>query len=194
MLQSKAIKEFTDEKSSKIYSWWIGTAVSKWYYDFTWKFFGKPIERVKKVWGWYWNVFRFDYDFDGHSLFAIIEYKLQRLEKVLIKGHAIQEPQDMKALKTAIKLAGRLKDDKYEIPFYERHNRKWGEMRSKFVPDKKTGSTKWLTSRPKAKTKKQQEEELKEFRAYYIAAEAQQKREEKNLYSILSKYLRNWWD
>ena len=108
MFQSKALKDFGDEKSSRLYLWWIETPMCNWWHSFTW-FFEKPYLQLKKLVGWQINVFRYDYDFDGYCLFAIIEYKLKRLQKCLFNGHAIQEDRNMKALRLAIKLAGRLK-------------------------------------------------------------------------------------
>jgi hypothetical protein len=186
MLDIKAIK-VSDSRPSKLYLWWIDTKFSKWYYDFTWKFIQNPIFQIKRLWDWYWAVFRYDYDFDGHCLFRIIEYKLKRLEKVLLNGLAVQDPKDMKALKLAIKLAGRLKEDNYEIAFHDRHDKKWGKrVRGR-------GNT-WTSDRPKANTPKKKEQEKKEYWDMIHAAEAQKKREEKIFYGILLKYLRNLWD
>src|ERR1700678_2782740 len=108
MFQSKRVKDLKEKESSKLYLWWIDTKISKVYYDFMWKFIQKPIFQIKRLYQWQTNVFKHDYDFDGHCLFAIIEYKLKRLEAVLKDGHVVQESVDMKALRLAIKLAGRL--------------------------------------------------------------------------------------
>ena len=196
MFSSKPLKDFPEEKrSNKLYLWWIQTPVADKYYEFVHKFITNPIYQVKRLCQWYWNVFRFDYDFDGHCLFAIIEYKLKRLEKVLENGHAVQTDQGMHALKLAIKLAGRLKEEKYEQAFWNRHDRKWGEMKTWFEDTGDgSGNSYWLSSRPKAQTEEQKEQKRLEHIAYIYAAEAQQKREEKWLYGILEKYLRSWWD
>jgi len=195
MFQSKALKDFPERTKSKLYKWWLESPIGDWYYRVTWKYFGKPLQDVKKMWSWYWNVFRFDYDFDGHSLFAIIEYKLKRIQKVLQNGHAVQEPKDMKALKLAIKLAGRLKDDDYDEPFWNRHDRKWGESKHWFEPcNDGTGNSYWHSSRPNANTPEEKEQESQEHLAYRYASEAKRNREEKQLYSILQNHLRVWWD
>ena len=195
MLQSKALRQSEPEKHSKLYLWWIQSTIGDWYYHYTWKFIDDPIFQVKRLWDWYWNVFRFDYDFDGHCLFAIIEYKLKRILPVLEKGHAIQEDKDIKALKLAIKLAGRLKDDNYEMDFYNRHEKKWGELKTWFTPTgDKSGSSRWNSSRPNVVTPEQKEQEIQDRWAGYKVADARMRREEKWLYSILAKYLRNLWD
>lgn len=194
MINSKALKDFSSEKSSKIYSWWIESAIGKAYYKVEW-FFQKPYYQLKKLIQWQWNVFRFDYDFDGHCMFAIIEYKLKRILPVLERGHAIQEDQDMHALRLAIKLAGRLKDDKYDIIQHDRHAKKWGESKYWFTPTGDgTGSSYMHSSRPNANTPEEKEQERKDFLAGCYASDAQMKREEKWLYAILHKYMRRWWD
>jgi hypothetical protein len=190
MFQSKALKEWPGQKKSKIYDWWIDTTMSKWYYDFMHKFIENPFFQLKRLCQWYLNVFRYDYDFDGHSLFGIIEYKLKRLEKCLINGHAFQEPIDMKALSLAIKLAGRLKDDKYEEVGYNRIDKIWGEINLNW--DAPEGVS--LASRPNVKTDEDKEQERAYSMIQYRASEYRMKREERWLYAILHKYLRNLWD
>jgi hypothetical protein len=195
MFRSKALKDLECEKRSKIYDWWIQTAVSGWYYDFEYKFIKNPIFQVKRLYQWYKNVFQYDFDFDGHCLFAIIEYKLKRIERVLFNGHAVQEVKDLKALKLAIKLAGRLKEDKYEDRGHDRIEKKWGELKTWFEPcNDGTTNSYWRSSRPKANTEEEKEQEIADRRAQYVAADYKMKREERWLYDILHKYLRFWWD
>lgn len=199
MFDSKALKEPERKKSwyydSKLYAWWVDTELSGYYYSFTYKFIENPIFQVKRLVQWYWNVFRNDYDFDGHCLYAIIEYKLKRLEKVLLNGHAIQQPQDMKALKLAIKIAGRLREDKYEEAFFDRFDKKWGEIHTWFEPCN-DGSDRsfWRSSRPNVKTEEDKAQESADRTAGYESCHNRMKREEKWLYAILHKYLRYWWD
>lgn len=194
MFQSKPIK-LPYKKRSKLYLWWLESTISDWYYAFTWKLFGKPWQDIKKMYDWYVNVFNNDFDFDGHSLFAIIEYKLKRLEKCLINGHAHQDTKDMKALKLAIRLAGRLKEDKYDEVGYDRHVKKWGEAKrwfelSEINKDLKT----WKASRPNVKTPEDEKQCSDDLRAFYEESYARAKKEEKYFYNILHKHLRNLWD
>lgn len=193
MFQSKPIKEF--KPSSKLYLWWLDTTVSEYYYAFTWKFFGKPWQDIKKMYGWYVNVFNNDFDFDGCSLFQIMEYKLQRLEKCLLKGMAHQSTKDMKALKLAIKLAGRLKDDKYDEVAYDRHVKKWGESKRWFEPcELNKDLSVWKSSRSNVKTPEDEKQCSDDLRAFYEASYARCKKEERYFYNILHTFLRNLWD
>lgn len=193
MLNSKPINLPKTEDYSKLYLWWIQTKLCKWYSDWTWKFFGRPWSLLKKSWDWYRNVWRFDFDFDGHSLFAILEYKLIRLQDCLVNGPAIQMPEDLKALKLAIKLAKRLKENKYEEVGHSRIEKKWGKsiVTFKKLPD---GNSQMNSRRSKAKGKKQQEQAWQESLEQYRLADIRMKREERILYAILHKYLRVWWD
>lgn len=195
MFQSKALKESYGKTRSKLYMWWLDTTVSDYYYRFTHKFITNPIFQVKRLVQWYWNVFYNDYDFDGHSLFQIIEYKLIRVQKCLVEGHAIQDPKDLKAIKLAIKLAGRLKDDKYEERGYDRVDKKYGESKHWFEPCNDGTTNSYLrSSRPKVNTDAEKEEEIAFRRKQYELSDYRCKREERWLYAILHKYLRNWWD
>lgn len=193
MFQSKALKNFSDKKRSKLSNWWRESSLSDYYYDFIHKYIDNPIFQVKRLYQWYMNVFR--YDFDGHCLYAIIEYKLKRVEKSLHKGHAIQEPKDMKALKLAVKLAGRLKDDKYDMVVYDRMEKKWGEFKTWTTPcEGRKGYNTWHSKYEKVNNKKDEKKSFEERQGLYAASHAKMKRDEKNLYAILYEYLRKWWD
>lgn len=195
MFRSKALKPFPkEEKESKLYLWWISTRVSKHYYDFVHKYITNPIFQIKKLYQWYKNVLQFDYDFDSHGLFRIIEYKLKRLQDCLVDGHLVHDSKDLKALKLAVKLAGRLKEDKYEMLFYDRHEKKWGKLIDWTTPIRGSTNVRWHARRPKAITKKQKEQEVKDFRESCESADRMMRREERNLYAILLKYGRSWWD
>lgn len=195
MYDSKPLKSFPRKERSRLYLWWIQSPVGDLYYDLVHRFIENPIFQVKRLLQWYWNVFRHDYDFDGHSLYAIIEYKLKRLEKCLLNGYAVQEDSHMHALRLAIKLAGRLKLDRYEEPFLNRHDRKWGESKT-WMEDtgRGNGSSYFRSSRPNAVTQEQKDQESKEYLACMHGAYAKQLREQSWFYGILSKYLNRLWD
>ena len=193
---SKALKDFERnyKKTGKLESWWLDCKLHSAIRDIRW-FFVKPYRQLKKLIDWQRNVFKNDYDFDAHCLYAIIEYKLKRVYPILEEGHAIQTQQDIKALRLAIKLAGRLDEDRYNMVEWDRHAKKWGEMKNWFTPvDDGTGNSYWNSSRPNAVTPEEQEKERLEMLAGYVRASAAMKRDEARLYGILSKYLRRWWD
>jgi hypothetical protein len=194
MFDSKALKDFPDKKRSKLYMWWLESDISDYYYDFVHNFITNPIYQVKRLFQWYWHVLRFDYDFDAHSIFAMTEYKLKRVEKALINGHAYQESQDMKALKLAIKLAGKLAKDDYDRAGYNRIERKWGKLVSWFTPIENSTNSTWHSKYEKENTEEDKAQCRTEMSAYFLAAEAKRTREAKWFYAILVKYQRAWWD
>lgn len=196
MFQSKALK-YDEEKISwrkKLYWWWIETSLSKFYYKWIRILVKNPTYQIKRLIEWYWNVFRFDYDFDGHCLFAIIEYKLKRLQKVLLNGHAVQELKDLKALRLAIKLAGRLKAEEYSHRFHERHESKFGKKEYWFTPQQDSDYLTMHTQQENAVFEKDKKRARKEFISGLTLADATERREQKWLFDILNKYLRNLWD
>jgi hypothetical protein len=195
MFQSKALKDPTHSKpSSKLYLWWIQTPVADWYYDLTWKYFGNPIFQAKRLYQWYVNVFHNDFDFDGHSMFAIIEYKLKRIKVCLDNGHSIHDPKDLKALDLAIKLSGRLKDDNYDSVAFDRIEKKWGKYRHWTTPYGDKGNSQWHSTYANIKTPEDEVQCLADRLASYAATDKKTKREEKWMFDILHKYMRNWWD
>ncbi len=193
MFRSKTLKD--SPARSKLYMWWIDTEISYYYYSFVHKFIQNPIFQIKKTYDWYMNALRFDYDFDSHGLFGIIEYKLKRLEKQLVHGNAWQDPKDLKALKLAIKLADRLREDKYEEVGYGRIDREWGEIGDDiFEPRNDSTSKTWHTYRSKVKSKEDEAQMLAYSAEQCRLSDIRTARDEKNLYSILQKHSRVWWD
>lgn len=178
---------------SKFYVWLRYSFVGKRCRRVYWKFIGNPCYQVKRLWEWYKNVFKNDFDFDGHCLYRIIAYKLSRVETSLKAGYAIQEPKDMKALKLAIKLANRLAEDEYEDHFYRRHELKWGKSKHSYTPAP-GGSYYMHSSRPNAKTPEEERQSNVEFIDSMRRAAEIYKREAKWLYSILTNHLEVWWD
>ena len=158
-------------------------------YDLT-----RPFRYLKKLYDWHSNVFKYDFDFDGHSLFRIMGYKLLRLETSLENGNSVQCPKDMRALKLAIKLAKKISRYDYGERLYRKHESKWGELRIWSTPIE--GSTRSImhSSRPNANTPEEIEQERKEIIETSILEVKLVERDRKRLYGILDKYLNSWWD
>lgn len=172
----------------RIRDWWWDTPIFKAYEKVEHFYY-----RLKKWWEWrpvLWD----NYDFDAHAIYALIHYKLKRINRCLENGVAIQEGQDMKALRLAIKLAGRIEADKYEDAFFRRHDKKWGELKTWFEPIPGSDSSYWRSARSNAVTEEEIEQERKESAEGYQAAEQKAVREKRWLFAIILKYDRNWWD
>lgn len=152
------------------------------------------IRRAKRL--LHWSKFMWtNWDFDATSIWPLLEYKLKRVQHCLQNGHAIQEPKDMKALRIAIKLAGRISNDYHEERFYARHKAKWGDFKSWFTPClDKPGMSEWHSFRSNAVTEQEKEQERSERLEGYRLSELFQARDEKLCLAIIQKYHRVWWD
>lgn len=139
-----------------------------------------------------------NYDFDSGFLYDLMSFKLKRIQKVLLDGHAIQENNDMDALKEAIKICDRLRECNYEDKYLRQHDKKWGGIRSKHIPNYdengKHTTTTWQTSRAKAKTPKQKTKERNEFRVCWESGEADRLADLTRLFEIFKNHERTWWD
>lgn len=193
MFNSKALKE--PKEHSKLYSWWLMSPIGDFYYDWSWRLFGKPVFEIKRGFQWWYHALRKTWDFDFQSIFTIIEYFLIRLQKTLLNGHAYQEEKDLQALRIAIKLAGRLKKDEYADRSRRHHDIKWGESKIWFEPcEDKKGCSYMKSSRPNVKTDEDKEQEMNDFKASWTIEEWQQQRDERRLYGILMKHGRRLRD
>lgn len=199
MFDSKPLKDQEEKEHSKLYLWWIESPLSDRYYKLQYAIM-KPFREIKKLWQWYRNVFRYDYDFDGHCLYRIIRYKLERIKPELINGNALHEDRDLQALDIAIKLAKRLQEDHYDMRAWDRHEKKWGKFHWEFEKIEGTESkpggpysrmeSYWENVKTEEdKLKCNQERSDAMTLAYNIM-----KREERWLFAILQNHLRRWWD
>lgn len=176
----------------KYLAWYLESDLVDWYHDFTWKWFGKPVRDVGMVWGWYWNVIRFDYDFEAHCIFMFMKYKLERVQKILthypktaIDRHG-NKP--LQALRLAIKLADRIEKDDYLSILMDRHTAKWGEIEDMF----KCGRLNF--DRPNADTPEKIAQEKEEYRKACFRSEDLENRDRAWFFGIINKYQRHWWD
>ena len=162
-----------------------------WLYDF-WpvkKFYRLMtlINRSKRALHWakfMWT----NWDFDAHSIFPLLERKLLRIQNNLERGWAIQDPKDMKALRTAIKLAKRVSDEYHEEQLYKWHEKKWGNYRN----DWPLRNSKY--SRQGVNSEEQAEAERADLHVLYDRITTWRGRDEKLLFAIIQKYYRVWWD
>lgn len=138
------------------------------------------------------------YDFESAYLYDIMAFKLKRIYSVLETGHAIQEDEDMAALKEAIEICERLYKGNYEDKHYDAHSEKWGELVHESNPVfDEDGKIKWHTcelSRPKATTEAEKAEELADLRKVWEKTEIDRKADIDRLAEILKKHEPAWWD
>lgn len=143
-----------------------------------------------------WAIFLWDkYDFDSHYIYPVLRRKLELLHECLLNGFAIQESVDMKALKTAVRLAKRLDLDEYEHKVYDRHDKKWGASIVWFEPVKdRKGYSTFHSRRPNANTEEEKKTERAELWAAVEVVDRIRLRDKRNLFAIIAKYDRRWWD
>lgn len=149
-----------------------------------------------------WAKFTYlNYDFDSAYVFEVMEFKLKRLQNCLKNGHAVQQKADMDALKELIKICKRLRNyDDYDDKYHDEHDKKWGKMPrwgSEPVKNEKGEITSYkmiFKDRPKVKTKKQKEQERKEFLEIGEKGHQDFCKDIDRMAEILKNHARNWWD
>ena len=142
-----------------------------------------------------------NYDFDMASAYDLFDFKLRRLYKALETGHAVQQPEDMEALRKLIKIVRRLSGFNYERKYHRAHDRKWGKLQSKTEPAKLDDKGEpltysWISWRSSTEnaSKKVKNQERKEFLACWTKGEADRCKDIDRLAELLKKHGTNWWD
>lgn len=138
------------------------------------------------------------YDFESAYIYDLMAFKMKRVLKCLETGHAIQEDEDINALKEAIEICERLFNGNYDDKYHEEHNKKWGEIESEHIPivdaDGKVRSYRWETARSGVKTPAQEKKERKEFMKTWENGEKDRVKDLNRLNEILIKHEPSWWD
>lgn len=155
-------------------------------------FYHTYTERIKRSYafakmGW------LNYDFDSAFLYEVMIFKMKRIHKTLKNGHAIQEKENMDALKEAIKICERLYNGRYEDKYYKEIDKKFGKIKSECIPSE-NGLTEWKMSRTKVKTKKQREKEREALRQLIINSDKDRRADIDRLAEILKNHEPSWWD
>lgn len=138
------------------------------------------------------------YDFESAYIYDLMAFKMKRIYKCLENGHAIQQDADMKALKEAIKICERLFAGEYDRKYYDAHDKKWGKMKSKTIPEyDEAGKIKhyrWESSRPKANSPMRKRKEVADLRKIWVLEEEDRKKDLDRLNEILKNHEPAWWD
>lgn len=138
------------------------------------------------------------YDFESAYIYDLMAFKMKRIYKCLKNGHAIQNDEDMKALKEAIVICERLFKGDYDAKYYKLHEKKWGKLKSKHIPEyDENGKIKhyiWESSRAKANTPAKKKKEVADLRKIWEYEENDRKADLDRLNEILKKHEPTWWD
>lgn len=205
MLKSKAIKGSFPYGYKPEMGWifWIKEHTI-WKIESLWNRYTERIARsyaFAKI-GW------LNYDFDAHTVWELLEFKLKRIHPVLVNGHAVQKDEDMNALLEAIEICKRLKDEDYDDKYYAIHDAKWGELETNLDrrdsnsdedvasrdEDGKPLSFFWRSWRKNANTEELKEQEREETRAIYENSHKDYIADLDRLNEIFKKHFKTWWD
>ena len=197
MFRSKSLKpgiyNFDEDASfkPKVKEWFFNLKLVKWYFEV--RYF---LRRLKRSYFWVKDCIWNNWDFDGLTIYPLLEYKLKRVQFCLKNGHAVQEEKDMKALRILIKLANRLANEYHENALCKRHEERWGKLDITWVPvEGKEGYSESIFSRPKVITEEDEKLEREEYQELFMNKEPKWvERDEKLFFEILRRHIRNLWD
>jgi hypothetical protein len=156
-------------------------------------FFSRTKERISRSYRWA-RFMWLNYDFDSAYIYSVMSFKMKSLYDVLENGHAVQEPEDMAALKEATAICDRLFEGNYEDKYLTEHDKKWGKLRTRFVPQKDGKGSLMKSSRKGVKNKRQSNQERKEFMKCWENGEHDRKSDIDRLAEIFKNYSPKWWD
>lgn len=195
MMGNKAIKMDLYEKPESFFSKLIGKIKMLYYriYDFFRKYYDRIIDFYQ--WGKFGMT---NFDWDHSFALSLMVFKLKRVKKALINGHAIQEKEDMDALDEVIAIYERLANGNYEDTHLAFHDEKWGEIQLDTRPVKdengKITHYQWISWRVRASTKEKRELERVEYRECHDRGETDRLADHDRLNELLKKYSNRWWD
>ena len=148
-------------------------------------------EQIERMWFWAWKM-RKNYDFDAHTLYDIMYYKLDRIYNTMVNhSHLVWNSdinnKDMRRLSEARNLAKRLMECDYHTntdKFYSMYKN----------PSKGTLDVLMNDMNPKAKILKDQKLYNYMFVKSYKKDEKLKQIHKKRLFFLLDRHIEGWWD
>jgi hypothetical protein len=134
------------------------------------------------------------YDFESHSMFALMAFKLKRVQKCMKEGYGVYPRETTNAMKESIKILDRLYKEEYEKPYRKNHDKKWGRLNFDRKLDKDDLFIHWNTYRTGIKTDQDHKNEHQDFLTYMEAAHQDRLNDFDRLNDLLKKYQGQWWD
>ncbi len=124
-----------------------------------------------------------DHQWDQTYLLKILKFKMEQMEKYFkYNGISVDGPEDAKKIERCVILLDRLLKDNYSDVAYEEYNKKWKEDVEDYLDLKKIlNKTITPQQRTDLKNAAQTEEELIE-------------KDYEELFGIMKKEIRKWWD
>jgi hypothetical protein len=160
-------------------------------------FINRIIERTTRSYsfakhGW------LSYDFDSHTLYDLMAFKLKRIHIGLVEGHCEHNEENLNALIEAIAICERLANENYDDKYHETHSAKWGEIDTESIPEyDDKGKIKWYrwnTSRKNVITEEDKKIEKAEFLKCFDLGEQERIKDLDRLNVLFKEHLNSWWD
>ncbi len=150
---------------------------------------------VKNLIKWFPIIWK-DRDWDYHYLMIMLRYKLICMEK-LIRENArhVGYERSTNNMKKCIMTLNRIIDDRYYDLAFGPHDRKWGEIDMDWHECEDSPDLCQLElSRPNAVTEEEKDLETKQFRVCSKNMSNLERQDVVYLFSMMTKYVKEWWD
>lgn len=132
-------------------------------------------------------------DWDFHYLFALLRFKLERMNKYLNANHL--RTAELRSIRAAARLARRLEAEAYTHALdrhFNKHGRvEWFDVKIATPEERKNGIAQTWTRKPLTPELEEVQQAYHQAVAEDTAAEA---RDRRWLFSIMDKYCEHWWD
>lgn len=132
-------------------------------------------------------------DYDHNYLLKHIEFKLSRLQHVILTGYHVPDKATNQSIRICVKLLKKLSFKDYHY-FVDLHYAKWGQPKLKFIDSDTLGCSTMEIEHENAKTDAEKEMQRQEFSEAYKKDDRQRQRDLRLLFNIMSKYIDMWWD
>lgn len=138
------------------------------------------------------------YDFDSHTLYDLMAFKLKRIHVCLVDGHCEHKEEDLNALIEAIAICERLAHEQYDDKYHDAHSKIWGEIDTEHIPiyneKGKIKHYQWKTSRVNVKTEEDKKIETADFLKCFDLGEQDRIKDLDRLNVLFKEHLESWWD
>lgn len=160
-----------------------------------WKKIRTTLKKIIKTISWF-PVIWHDTDWDYSSIFYLLDFKLDKMEKAFRSQQSVSvyAPIAAKQMKYARFLIDRIMKDDYCKKEYETHEQKWGKLIHNTIPIEGSTNVKVDFYRTKARATGQEKTEKAE--SWQIIELNEKRREEDldRLFRHIRKYIQRWWD
>jgi hypothetical protein len=155
--------------------------------------------RFKRSTKWFFRTFYCE-EWDNHHLLEVIKWKIEDMLKLWENPNNIMcvDSERLAIIKDLSRVKGLLdnliKDDYILCPEMEAHEKKWGSLKLITLPTDREDFSRVEIVNPKAKTDKQKKQCKKEFLVLSKLMDTRKEKDNKELWSLISKKHMHWWD